>query len=355
MNCIVSIVSPAGMIDWITLILEGLHMDSEMHRYATSLSDRIERISTKTGERMWSSPVHENIRSDTHQITVKFGSRIEICGSPARVHHCNNVFGSLDIQFCALSMINFVCLHNPELDLPRNLKLWKVSKIDVTRNYDFGSEAQCQQVTDYFKAMDYGRLKKVTYDTSVVFGHKSTWHRLKIYMKGIQCLKLIREKSAHFTPDEIAKAKKLVRLEYSICRALIAELLEAGLRWYELTPDMLLEMHTQAFDPLISDLMVTDMDNILDKLMANVGAAENQIPTQGQAVAAYDFYLRCRTIGFQQCRESYTRPTFARHLKNLGTIGIKAIDLQPSNVIPFRRKPILLGAAVSSWDEIKLP
>jgi hypothetical protein len=114
-------------------------------------------------------------------------------------------------------------------------------------------------------------------------------------------------------------------------------------------------MHTHAFSKLISDIEVTDMDNILDKLLFNVGKEESQIPTIGQAQAAYDCYVRCRTIGFTQAKESFNTHTFNRHLRNLGTIGIKAPDMQPSNVVPFRRRAIVLDQPVSSWADIKLP
>jgi II/X family phage/plasmid replication protein len=344
---------PVGMIDWLTLILEGLFLDADTHKKCMNLSDKIMRISPD-GEVRWTSNCRESIRSDSHQVTISFGSTIRIMGSPARIHHCNNVFGSLDIQQCALDMITYVCEHY-DIILPRNLKQWKCSKIDITQNFDMGSKAQCQQVIDHLKMAKYGRQKLSTFETSVEWGKGSALQMLKAYMKGEQCLKLIRDKSAFFTDEEISKAHKLVRLEYSLRRIFILRLREAGLNWYDLTPEHLIALHTHAFSKLISDIEVTDMDNILDKLLVNVGKGEHQIPTLGQAQAAYDCYMRCRTIGFKQAQESFTRPTWTRHLKNLSTIGIKAPDLQPSNVVPFRRRAIVLDQPVSCWADIKLP
>lgn len=344
---------PVGMIDWLTLILEGLFLDAKTHQRCASLVDRILRISPD-GEVRWATNCRESIRSDSHQVTVSFGSTIRIMGSPARIHHVNNVFGSLDIRKCALDMINFVGNHY-DIVLPRRLELWKCSKIDIAENFDMGSESQAQQYINHLKLADYGRQKISTFATSVEWGKGSALQMLKAYMKGAQCLKLVREKSALFTDDELAKAKKLVRLELSLRRIYMLRLKEAGLNWFDLTPENLIALHSHAFSKIISDIEVTDMDNILDKLLFNVGKDDGQIPTIGQAQAAYDCFIRCRTIGFRQAQESFSQQTWSRHLKNLSTIGIKAPDLQPSNVVPFRRRAIVLDQPVSCWADIKLP
>lgn len=343
-----------GMIDWLTLKLDGFFLDRETHDQCLKLFDRITKTNTLTGEIIWESIARESIRSDSHTITVSFGTSITIQGSPARVVSRNNVFGSLDIQKCALEMIQFVCGHY-QIILPRDLKKWTCSKIDVTQNFDLGSLSQVKEAIDYFKPLKIGNQKTSTEDTTVMWGKGSALHMGKIYAKGPHARKMIIGKTAFYTEEELQKADRLIRVEYSIRRLMIRRLREStSLEWYQLTPEFLLSFHSDYFSKFISNIEVVDMGTVLQTLMANVGSAENQIPTKGQATAAYDCYRRCKDSGYHQAKESYADRTWHRHLKNLGTIGLGKADLQPSNVVPLRRRPILLDKPVSSWDDIKL-
>jgi hypothetical protein len=65
-------------------------------------------------------------------------------------------------------------------------------------------------------------------------------------------------------------------------------------------------------------------------------------------------YNSIRANGLKRAREDFTTPSWYRHLKNLRSIGIVAADLQPMNVVPLKRRPILLDQPVSCWDDIKL-
>lgn len=347
-------VNSVGMIDWLTLKLDGFFLDRETHNQCLKLFDRIIKMSSLTGDVIWESIARESIRSDSHTITVSFGSSITIQGSPARVVSRNNVFGSLDIQKCALEMIQFVCEHY-QIILPRDLKKWSCSKIDVTQNFDLGSLAQVKEGVDYFKPLKIGNQKTSTEETTVMWGKGSALHMGKIYAKGPHARKMVAGKSAFYTEIELQKADRLIRVEYSIRRLMIRRLREnARLEWYQLTPEYLLSLHSDYFSKFISSIEVVDMGTVLEKLLSNVGKAENQIPTEGRARAAYDCYLRCREIGYHQAKDSYPQSTFYKHVKYLGTIGLDQADLQPSNVVPLRRRPILLDKPVSSWDDIQL-
>lgn len=343
-----------GMIDWLTLWLDASLLDRESMQRVLKNADRVQRINGLTGEVRWETAVREHIASDDHNVTVNFGSRLQIQGSPARVISAHNVFGSLDIQECAKNMIDFVAKHH-SIFIPKNLKLWTCSRIDITQNFDMGSLAQGQQAIDYLKPLKCGRQKTSTYDTSVIWGKGSSLHKGKAYLKGPQLRELVAKNNARVSDIELQKADRLLRLEYSMCRGLIHRIREGcGLNWYDFTPEFLLAHHADYFSKFISTIEVVDMCNVLDKLLANVGKGEGQILTEGQARAAYSCYTQIRMNGYHVAKESFTKTSWHRHVSNLRTVGLVAADLQPINVVPLRRRQIVLDQPVSSWDQINL-
>lgn len=344
---------PVGMIDWLTLWLDASLLDRDSMQRVLQNADRVQRINGLTGEVRWETSVREHISSDDHNVTVNFGSRLQIQGSPARVVSPHNVFGSLDIQECAKQMIRFVAKHHSMI-IPTDLSRWSCSRIDVTQNYDMGSLAQAQQAIDYLKPLKCGRQKTSTYDTSVIWGKGSSLHKGKAYLKGPQLRELVSKNNARVSEIELAKADRLLRLEYSMCRGLIHRLKEGGLNWYDLKPEILLAYHSDYFSKFISTVEVVDMCNVLDMLLEKVGDGDGMIPTEGRARAAYDCYTRIRMNGYHIAKDSYPKATFYKHVKYLGTIGLVAADLQPINVVPLRRRQIVLDQPVSSWDDINL-
>ena len=339
----------AGMIDWLSLSIDASFLSPEVRKICYENSDKLVKVSS-TGELIYEVATAEWLRSDSNFVELRFGSTLSVRGSPARVSSCNNVFGSLDIQECALSMIRFVSVYH-QIFLPCNLRLWKCTRIDVTRNYDMGSLQSVLEAIELFKFVKVGRQTRSSYDTSTSWGKGSSLHAGSAYAKGPQSRKLFSASKADFTAEQLRKADRLMRLEYSIRNLMIRRFRDSGLEWHQFTPQFLIELHTDYFSKFISNVEVLDMENILDLLMAQVGQG---IPTERQATAAYDCYLRCREKGFQIAKQSYPKGTFSRHLKNLSTIGIGPADLQRNNVVPFRRRQIVLDQPVSSWDEIKL-
>lgn len=346
--------SQVGMIDWLTLWLDASLLDRDSMRRVLQNADRVQRINGLTGEVRWETSVRENIRSDDHNVTVNFGSRLQIQGSPARIASSHNVFGSLDIQECAKSMIDFVAKHH-SIFIPKNLPMWSCSRIDINQNFDMGSLAQAQQAIDYLKPLKCGRQKTSTYDTSVIWGKGSSLHKGKAYLKGPQLRELVSKNNARVSDEELAKADRLLRLEYSMCRGLIHRIREStGKNWYDFTPEFLLAHHADYFSKFISTVEVVDMCNVLDMLLDNVGKGENQILTEGQARAAYSCYTQIRMNGYHVAKEAFTKTSWHRHVQNLRTVGLVAADLQPINVVPLRRRQIVLDQPISSWDQINL-
>lgn len=343
-----------GMIDWLTLFLDASLLDRDSMIRCIKNADKILKINGVTGETVWETSCREQISSDSHFITVSFGSRLKIEGSPARVIYSHNVFGSLDIKKCALDMISFVADHY-QIFIPRNLKNWSCSRIDVNQNFDMGSLAQAQQVIDYLKPLKCGRQNTVTYDTACVWGEGSSLHSGKAYLKGPQLRKLVSRGTAKVSDFDLLKSDRLLRLEYSMRRGQIARIRnDLSLSWYDFSAEFLIAHHSDYFSKFISTVEVVDMDNILDKLLANVGSSKDQIPTEGRARAAYDCYNAIRLKGMHIAKEAYPKATWYKHIKYLGSIGLVAADFQSINVVPLLRRQILLDQPVSSWDEIKL-
>ena len=346
--------SLVGMIDWLTLMIDASLLAEDSRNKCLQNVDRVQRINPATGEVRWETVCRESIRSDSHHVTVQFGSTLTIQGSPARIHSSNNVFGSLDIQECALDMIHFVAVHF-QIFIPKNLNLWRCSKIDVTQNFDLGSLEQVKQAIDGYKLVKVGRQRVSTEDTTAMWGKGSSLHMGKIYAKGVHARKMASQNSAHYSDIELKKADKLLRMEYSIRRLMIRRIRETtGLEWYQFTPEFLLELHRDYFSKFISDVEVVDMDNVLNLLLENVGKGEGMIPTEGQARAAYDCFIRCRMNGIKVAKETYTKRSWHRHIHNLRTVGLGEADMQPINVVPLRRRQIVLDKPVSCWDDIQL-
>ena len=88
------------------------------------------------------------------------------------------------------------------------------------------------------------------------------------------------------------------------------------------------------------------MSTILEKLTT-------VSPTEGQARAAYDCYVRIRMVGYEQARVTFTKPSWYRHIKHLKAIGLTRADLQPINVIPLRKRAIELSQPIRHWDDIR--
>ena len=342
-----------GLIDLMRIRIDASTLGENIREKFKTTVDKIQRIDTMTGEIKWETNAREIARSDSHQISFAFGSYLEISGSPARLTSTNNVFGSNDVIECFRNMVKFVGSCN-EVILPMNPRDWACTCIDYTMNYDMGSYENVLEAIDALKVVKSGRQRLTSRDTSTTWGEGSTLHMGKAYAKGPQLKKLNKNKTMKITKEEIRKADRLLRLEYSIRRKLLSRLREQGINWWDLNPSTLAGFHEKYFSQFISQLEVTDMGTILEQLLANVGVGDGKIPTEGQAHGAYNAYTRCRDMGYHHARSSFPSTTWTRHLKNLRTIGISTADLQPMNVVPLRKRQIVLNNPVSSWDDIQL-
>ncbi|MEH6628290.1 MAG: phage/plasmid replication protein, II/X family [Motiliproteus sp.] len=347
-----------GLIDWLSLRLDMQHLTRATVDKLRSGRGKIMKISPN-GDVEWETFARENIRSDSHQITINVGSHFEIQGSPARLGQSHNVFGSLDIKDCARAMIDFAAQSlglnlAPSLFLPRRLPLWRCTRIDVTRNYAMPSIDEVLQALQYLKHVGSARQKASSHDTTVSWGQGSGLHSGKAYAKGPQALKQQKKGTSFYTDSELELAQRLLRLEYMMRGTQIDRIFDqSGMRWYDYSPEYLLSLHDHYFSPFISDIEVTDMGDILE-LLIEVSKNDENV-TEGRARAAYDCYTRIRMMGPVMAKASYrSSNTWFKHKTTLRKAGLSEADLQATNVIPLKKRQIVLSEAIGSWDDIRL-
>lgn len=334
-----------GMLDWISLKIDTSLLPEKFRTAVADRSGRIMKIDYE-GNLEWEASAWESIRSDTHQISCHDGTFFQLQGSPARVGLKNNVFGSLNFSYCAEKMISFIAesFGFKRSDLPP-LDCWSCTRIDITTNVFLRSEAECKQALLAMKQMPSSR-QKVSYEENTVYvGKRSSRKTAKVYLKGQDCLRHQRKKTAFFTDEQLELSKCLLRFELSLKSQYLSEFFKEH-TFKDLTPEFLLNLHQDHFSKYLSSVEIVDMGTLLDLLLTVA-------PTEGQAKAAFDFYLKIRQIGYEQAKATSTLPTFYRNRKHLLAAGLSLSDLTKSNVIPLRTKPIYLSDAVQNWEEIR--
>lgn len=337
----------SGMLDWLSLNIDPCQLQPDVVEKLRFLNDRIYKVSAQTGEVEWETGSWNNIRSDTHQLCFRMGSVFRIQGSPARIGLPNNAFGALDIRYCATKMINFACQDLELSGLP-GLEHWNCSRIDITRNFVMQSEAEARQALAYLKQSPESRQKHSFESHGFYIGKRSTLQKGKIYLKGQDAKRNHKTGRAQYTEDQLLKADKLLRAELTLARHAIKRIeLEQGLRWYQLTPAYLLGRHDAYFKEYFSEIEVTDMGTILEKL-------QQVAPTDGQARSAYSCYNCIRMYGYEQAKETFTRTSWYRHIGHLKAAGLKRADLQMINVVPLHRRAIQVSEPARHWDDIRV-
>lgn len=357
----------SGMIDWLSLKIDLSYLPETVVRKLQSLNSRLLKVSASTGDIEWESYAWESVRSDTHQLCFRVATHFYIQGSPARLGLPNNAFGSLCIEYCARKMIEFASsffdlghlfaessLSNPQPqdeDLIAGfppLRFWSCSRIDVTRNYQMQSEAEARQALAYLKQSPESRQKHSFESNGFYIGKRSTLHKGKIYLKGQDAKRCHKLGIAHYTEDQLIKSQFLLRAEYTMSRGLIRRLREEqGIHWYQLAPFTLLELHDTYFLEYFSQIEVTDMSTVYERLL-------KVAPTEGQASSAYDCYTRIRMTGYEQAKITFTKTTWYRNINYLKAAGFRRADLQMINVIPLQKRSIQLSEPVRYWDDIKI-
>lgn len=322
-----------------------MELQPEALAFFRQRSSRIVRVDP-TGQIEWEITARENIRSDSHQVTVGLGSELTVQGSPARVMQSSNVFGSGDPAECGRHMLAFV-RRTCGVALP-DLVGWRCTRMDVTCNYDLGSIAQVREALMCLRHAEGGRYQLRTAAESVYWSVNSQLRSGKAYAKGPHLQYQLRKGQVEVSEEELAAAMRLLRLELSLKSQWWRE--RAEKKWYRYSEAELEQIHEEYFRPLIGGAEVIEMDNVREKVLQ---AAERLGRTEGQGRAAYLYWLTIQQVGFETARAETNRATHYRHVKLLREAGLSFSDFQARRVVALRKRPLVLAQPVRSWHELR--
>jgi len=271
---------------------------------------------------------------------------LSVGGSPASLLNAGvNVFGSLDIRKGA-EVLRSAASKALNAILPP-IERWQCRRIDVTANYNLGNSAQVKQALRLLLSTDAPR-RRTNSDRkggdSVYWNPSSDLRAAKAYHKGAHLRHQKSKGNIEASEELLTLADKLLRLELKLgarwCRRLKKP-------WLELTFKDLADEHHSFFTALIGGgLEVSDMGTLLHEL-------EKVSPSAGQALAAHRTFALIKVLGYSQTKDSMPKTTFFRHCSFLRLAGLSSADLCAGKVIELRRRNLILGEDVNSWDELK--
>ncbi|SFQ86382.1 phage/plasmid replication protein, gene II/X family [Halopseudomonas formosensis] len=375
------------LIDWVTCRVPIQFLTDQAREKALTLGDRIQRYCPLTGDVRYESIAWDSIASDSHQINIRAsGHDFWIMGSPARVmgDGCS-VFGTgassrLDLAGCIDAMRLFA-MQGTGIELPADLSLWTVSRVDVTENLLLGSLSEVRDALRILRDCEGGRYRvsQQAGDT-VYWSQKSKLRKGKAYAKGPHLsyqMSRTGYTGRQYTRDEIDQANRLLRLELTLGR-------EFWNRndWKACTAETLRMQWHDYFDRMIGGAEVTTDNDLKQRIFAAAEvstqrefdnamtnwrerrvkalAAGKPIPdkprarnAQNAARAAYGAWLLIQAEGWERARESFTKTVWYRHLSILRAAGLGDADISAGKVVPFRRK-VMEARAVCSWHELKI-
>lgn len=334
------------MIDWLTLRVDGTQVSPAAVAALRASAGVVMKISPG-GEVEWQAPARECIRSDSHQVTVQMGSDLMVCGSPARVMATSNVFGAGDPLACASAMVEFVS-RSIGHRLPE-LRRWRVTRVDVTHNFDMLTGANVRQALSALRHAEGGRYQVRTEAETVYWSIRSKHRKGKAYSKGPHLEHLVKRGQAIASEDELRLSQRLLRLELTLGSEWWRQ--SAAKPWWAYSEDEFDELHREYFSGLVGGVEVIDMRDVQGAVLE---AAKRQGLSEGKARAAYLYWCAIQSQGFEHCRANTARATHFRHVKLLRAAGLSWADFQARNVVQLRRVPLLLGAPVRSWAELRL-
>ena len=330
------------LIDFLTLSTDASVLDPRTVKKITGKQDKIMRISPE-GEIKWVIPCRRNVRADSHQITVRIDSELDIQGSPARTKGTrDNIFGEANPVNAFLDMVRFLS-NTLEVPIPDDPTRWKIRRMDVTGNFDLGSLANVRQALNYLRHVEGGRYQVRT-DAETVYWSKSSRLRSgKAYAKGPHMRYLIKKGHADLNPEQLSLVDRLLRLEMILRGQFWRE--RAARRWYEWTSEQLYAYFEAYFGQFIGKVEIVEVHKLLDELI-------KVAPTEGLAKAAYRTWLLIQSHGVEEARELTTKPTWHRHKRLLQQCGVSWADFHHRALVPFRRKTIVLSDPVRSWEDL---
>jgi len=403
------------LIDWLTLKICSSKIPPSVLSMLRADANTIICVNPD-GSVEWETISRVNIKSDSHQLNISCGGFVVITGSPARFmpdkfELYDNVFGSLDIVYCAELMLGHI---EKTLGLILPLyKDWDLSRIDVTQNYFLKKGAfDIERILNHWRQSDMGKYKTATYDDSIYWQKGNRIQAGKAYYKGKQIIKDFRKRIPQITEmlrddycfddnlcqlaldkvcedetlndfqilektknihsvwdrgremgNRIKLSQHLLRLEacfgsryWNEKSKKTGQFLYRLKKWYNYTPKDLKKMFDEYFDTRLGKGI--DMKDINDLKNKFVEASVRLGWSETLGKNAYKTLSLVKQLGKHQVYSKnnncslVAKSTFNKHKRVALEAGLTMADFETGVIIPFKRESLDF-IVVDGWSEIE--
>ena len=335
------------LIDWVTMRIPSDRLTPDARERLSSICDRLICYDPGSGHVHYDIPRWESVRSDSHQIAVRFASDLWVQGSPARVlGDGDTVFGSgasldLNLKMCVHAMSRYVA-GKLNINLPWATE-WTVSRVDVTQNFALDSLDQVLSALSILARTSGGRYRvSSVHGDTVYYSQRSRLRAGKGYSKGRHLQYLSKTRRYHgriYSAEEIKLCQNILRLELRLGREWFRRHL-----WSQVTPEDLREEFHSYFDRIIGGSEVGSTEDLKRRM---ISVAD----TEGQGRAAYGLWLLIQHEGWEVVRQNTPKSTWYRSLKVFRKSGLSDADISAGRVVEIRRK-IIDFRQVNTWQEL---
>ncbi|MEJ1388049.1 MAG: phage/plasmid replication protein, II/X family [Candidatus Sedimenticola sp. (ex Thyasira tokunagai)] len=275
----------------------------------------------------------------------EMGAWVLLKASPAKVSQGHNLFGSDDLEECALQIMKPFFHHYPWLVDHLDLESWTVDEVDITYHSRAENEIQATQFIQSLKNISKGHTAaRGGYISTVYFGQKkSRIKKIKIYAKYLELMQQIKSMEnkkglehilALYTDELTEWARGLVRWEATLKtrwferRGQRTNLKEMIANW---DAKKYWEMATkELFEALEGQTMKICNDNELhEKLRLKYEAVtKTGRKTYIKADNAYKTYQLIKQLGFPEAKRICQKASFWNHVNMIESLGISLAYLQ---------------------------
>ena len=277
-----------------------------------------------------------SFRYDTRdeKLTIR-GSPGLVCGNGDAVMGENESF-ALDVDASLHQLVGHVLYDGLNLDLTMPTEHWRVTTIDVTRNYFAGDERTARDILLNLSGQWFGHQTKNVEKHTTYWGGRGSLVRLKIYAKG-QRLRSKDRTIGAYSKRKLALADSLLRFEAMVTRHWLAR---NGVP----SADHLRWLHEEKFRPMRHAARESEAyTDVERRIRASYPDSRTQttLLTFWQLAVAYGAALTKHRMG---------EATFYRNRKKLRDIGID-IDGEIGREITPRQARVLVP--VDTWEELE--
>lgn len=269
-------------------------------------------------------------------------------GSPHKIFKFQNAYDGFynlkDILYLVVDFIN----KNTNLELPYDSNIWFVSKVDITKCYDLGSNEKVCNYINSLSFCSYPRRKNMFFEGESIY-FAGTTNTLKIYNKLLECKKndFTKLKKLDFFDLEshLQKISGYIRFECSIksktLRKMFYKKNSNENNSVRKESDLCIKVVQPVDLPRVSDINYSRLEEywqaeFFKLLKVSVSSEQVKLFNNNQSVfdrlcevhtyemrnRLYSFYLALKSEGYNSLRKKYNRRTFYRYIKSLKEANI---------------------------------